>query len=207
MSTSLPLSRVRAFLALPPDALVRVHTLQHPAAVEAAKARGYLTCDADHVFDEDDRDEDGRPTGFLKAYEWMRARMAERIPDFSGDLPTFCWLKRPSTKPLPAGFGQMVRLTALVPRRRLLASWHNGFLTVGNDWAGAFRPYGEERDEEATPDEIEASYLRLFDVADPAFWRKDKVYGGDEIQVCADRIHMNEIVGVHPVPTKPRRAA
>jgi hypothetical protein len=172
--------------------------------VDAAQRRGYLTCDPQIVFDpEFDFDDEGNPAGAHKAYAWMRDRMAERMPEFSGDFPMFCWLKRPSGKPLPNSFGQMVRVTALVPRHRLLASWHDGFLTVAHDWAGTFQAFGEERGEDQSREAVEASYGRILDVGDPAFWRKGKVHGGDRIQVCADRIHVREIVGCRPVPIRP----
>lgn len=199
MSKTLPLSRLRAFLALPPDAMVPVYTLQNPAAVEVAKARGYLTCDPAHVFDETDWAPDGSPLYLAKAYHWMRDRMAERIPDFSGDLPVFTWLKRPANTGLPSSFGSMTCVKAVVPRQRILVSWHDYFLSVANGWA--VDPLEVERGDEArnwSLEEIEASWMRILDVEDTDFWTSP-AKPRDEIQACVDRIYVKEIRWVKPM--------
>ena len=214
MATDLPLSRVQQLLALHPDAPVRVYTLQHPGAVAAARSRGYLTCDPAYAFEAEDdpSDSDAAGDGFAAAYRWIKDRMAERIDGFSGDFPVFCWLKRPSAKPLPASFGPMMRVSALVPCRRILLSWHDGFLTIGN--TALFRPPehfnrtsmasaeimtddGGETSRQAT----ETSWHGILDVANPAFWPTRR-RAHDLVQACVDRIYLDEVYSIRSVPTR-----
>jgi hypothetical protein len=104
--------------------MVRLYSYQGQVAWDAAEKLGYWTGTLDHHVGDGD-------FGWGPAYEWMRQRMAERVPDFSGDYPMWGWIKRPSTKPKPRkyrGTSDNIRLTVQVPRSRIVFSdydaWH-----------------------------------------------------------------------------------
>jgi hypothetical protein len=142
----LPLSRRRALLEA---GRVRVWTVQDAGAVRRARASGRLSGGWGRCpWPEDD-------VAGRRAYAWMRARMAERVPGFSGAWPVWVWAKRPSwRRPRPGH----VLLSAVVPAARVLWSdyglWHgplNGGPLVADEaawdaWeAGGACPAAAER--------------------------------------------------------------
>jgi hypothetical protein len=200
MTKPLPLSRSAALMAASPETLVRVYSLQHPDAWDAARKEGFLTGNHPFVDDVD---------GFRPAYEWMRDRMAEVIPDFSGDLPVWAWLKRPSAKPMPFSYGPTIRITALVPRRRLLLSDYDAFNAVLNEGyiadsdadEAAFIQAGRPRPR------MLASWSRIFDLS-PRTGEAAKLWKQPiNVQACIDRIYLDEVAAVRRIPNRPQREA
>lgn len=210
-----PRSRLLRILDAEPHRPIRVWTVQHRDAVAAAERRGYLSGDHGRGFDADDFDADGRPVrnGFAHAYGWMRDRMAEMVPDFSGDHPVWAWLKRPSTRPAvwrqDAGAASVL-VSAAVPRCRLLLSDFDGWHAVLNNWYLGRTEAEEEAVEAAggpSPAEREASWARIFDLGRPRTaeeirWRGHPTF----IQACVDRIHWHEVLRVREVPPRRPRA-
>ena len=175
-----------------PSALLRVHTWQHPAAWAAALDRGYLTGSHGH---RDDPDDDL----FDAPYEWIRDEMAKVVPDFSGDLPVWAWPKTQNPRRNPY-HRRRVRITALVPRARALPSdyelWHlplnrgNVPLTRAEDDAWDL-PHGH-------PD-VRTTWHRVLEIVGHEGAERDFIGSPSIIQLCVDRIRLDEIVSVrHP---------
>lgn len=177
-----------------PDAPLRVHTWQDVAGWEAARMRGHLTGSHGHPLVDD--------PAWDRAYEWMRGAMAERIPGFSGDLPVWCWMKRQNPR-RAYWIRDRVRITAIVPRRRVLLSdyelWHlplnNGAICLTREEDDAWpHPHGD-------PIVMETWHHVLEIVERPgASW--DWMGQPSIIQACVDRIGLDEIVSVRP-PIRP----
>lgn len=195
----LPQSRIQEFLQTHPEELIRIYTYQDVAAWERAQELGYFT--GSHGYDNDNLDYDF-------AYEWMRAQMAKRIPDFSGDLPMWAWPKRSSNKKRHKD--PYVRITAMVPRKRILAScfhmWHHHL----NNW---FIPASEEEYQEfesiyptnkafgtdpVYQAHVERHWEKVFDLS-PRSGYDLEIHGFlDTVQLCVDRIYLTEVVGYRP---------
>jgi len=197
MAEEMPWSRRKALLELPQDAPVRIWTVQHPAALEAARLRGWLSGDHGHITSEDDLRERQDGTGFWRAYEWMRDRMAERISGFSGELPVWAYLKRPSAKPLEDACERNLRITAVVPRRRILLSDEDAWLSVLD--GRHYEATGAEFEADGAPVPAFGSsptWERVFDLSprtgEWARWRGEPTL----VQACVDRIHLGEIVAL-----------
>jgi hypothetical protein len=205
-------SRLLGILRVDPGTPVRVWSVQHRDALRVARRIGWLSGNHGHAFgrycDAMDQTDDPSP---LNPYDWMRQRMAERMPGFSGDYPVWAWLKRPSTRPSVwrrAAGEATVLVSASVPRHRLLLSafddWHavlnNGYLS---------RTEAEDATVEAagapTTAQRRASWTRIFEVgrsrsAEEVQWRGAGLF----VQACIDRIHLSEMVRVVE-PTHRRR--
>lgn len=192
----LPLSLVRHYENLGPDELVRVYSYQGEEAMDCYKAKGYLTGDSLHI-ESDDHD-------FPKPYAWMREQMALRIPDFSGDYPVWAWLKRPSAKPKDRkyrGTKERYRFTALVPRSRILLSdyelWHSPLNQFPITLTEA------SFDAEEGEDNPQATWERIFEFPD-SLPPDQRDWLGDcsrpRVQVCIDRIYVDEVVGIRVMP-------
>ena len=179
----IPLSRRKALLAAAPDTTVRVYTLQHAAAWEAATARGYLT---------------GEPLYaepyFMRSYGWMRFQMSERLTAFSGDFPIWAWLKRPNMRQWHFDKEPGVMIVADVPLARLLLSDYDAWHAVLNNW---WVSISEEEDDRFEKDGVIPSetWPRIFDIlgSEPGLdrrWAGSKAY----LQACVDRIYLDEVV-------------
>lgn len=198
-------------LALPADELVRVYTVQFRKDVIRARLRGHFNPDIRHLFDE-------YGSHWADAYLWMREKMSERIENFSGGFPVWAWAKRPKftrSRVKPKSDDEaLVRLTALVPRGRILFSdyheWHHPL----NRWAIT--------DTEIEGDEFEHSFVgqsrnwhknRRYREAVMATWDKvlefkDTHEMGPDVlywrgssrkaipQLCIDNLQWNEIISV-----------
>ena len=199
-------AQLARLLALPAHAPVRIHTFQHPAALEKARADGTLR---------------GSPADaqYPEAYEWMRGRMADLMPGHSGDLPVWGWLRRIDGREKWREGAATVRITAMVPRGRLLISdldmWH----AVLNDhpvfldetehdlhddsWTRHPRPGDEDR--AAYEAEMIPTWDRVFDPLAPA----DHQWWGDRrrmpLQACIDGVRLDEIVAVRHYPERRTR--
>lgn len=191
----LPASRRDALSRMHPNDMVRVYTYQHPDAWTAALRTGYLTGEGAPV-DPDWDDIVGT------AYGWMRRAMSERIPSHTGDLPVWCWLKRTNPRRHRWTKGR-VRITALVPRGRMLLSdyeaWHlplnRGAITLSEDDERQWDPH------HGTP-KVQETWHRVLDIvdrpADVAAWLGQPAV----VQACVDRIRLSEITSVrHPEQT------
>ncbi len=201
MIYSLSWGQLRRLHAKGPDDIVRVYTFQHPAAWEAARERGYLT-GAEGAYSDPD---------FAVPYAWMRERMAERIPGFSGDMPVWAYLTRPNLRQRHHGPEPSVLVVADVPRGRMLLSdydrWHQPldlcYLVDTEAEMEALEEAGLQTylvSRKATP-EMMATWEGVFDLDHSgwsaeklAYWRPPVV-----LQACVDRIHLSEVVRVRPV--------
>jgi len=199
---TLPLSRLRRLIDMPADALVRIHTLQSDAGISAARQRGFFCGDRDAV----------ETDWFLPAYEWMRDRMSERVPDFSGDLPVWAWARRPVIRRRrdPSLRETRTRITALVPRRRILVScfhdWHeclNGMpITYSEEEWNAYEkafPIGDRCEEHRLF--VQETWNRVFDLHLPRDaavmeWRGSNIRVTP--QLCVDRLHLDEVISMRP---------
>ncbi|MES2497564.1 MAG: DUF3841 domain-containing protein [Pseudomonadota bacterium] len=205
----LPIARARRLLTLPPSALVRLYSYQGQSAWDLAKARGYWT-------GSDPALEDGE-MGWGPAYSWMRSRMAERVPGFTGDFPMWAWMKRPSAKAKAIkyhGMSANVRLTVVVPRSRIVFSdymaWHfvlNRTLNCATEaeWNAhcALWPLhwavGDEQYKAGYLASIEPSWracLSFEPVNDPAALSWSGSTKRFIVQACVDRFYWHEIVAV-----------
>jgi len=205
MAERMPWSRRRELLEMPPEAPVRIWSFQHPAALDAARARGWLSGDHGHT-GAGDAEEMRNGNGFWRAYGWMRGRKAERIPGFSGEAPVWAWVKRPSAKPMDAWRTDVIRITASVPRGRMLLSDEDAWHAVLNG-----RPYSlTEAESDTGTGSVGAfatspTWERIFDLSprtgEQALWCGQPEY----VQACVDRIYLNEILAVRTMPRKPPR--
>lgn len=191
-----------------PDALVRVWTYQGDDAWNIAQARGYFSGSSHHIENEDH---------FAPApYAWMREQMKKRLPDYSGDYPVWAWMKRLSAKKWPQkymGTQERHRITALIPRKRILISnyetWHsvlnNGLLcdteaeydAFEAEWG--FHPSTQSAEySRAYAAAVEPSWEKIFSFCSPSDQTKDMIYWNGSakkyiLQACVDRIYLNEI--------------
>jgi hypothetical protein len=200
MVRTLTREEARRLIDAPPDARIRIHTYQDERVVERARARGHFAGDPEH-------------SSYPEAYDWMVGRMAALVPDFSGELPMWAWAKRLDGRPKylsqiirPPG---QVRITALVPRRRILVSDLDMWNAALNEHAIHLDETQEaaldERWAERPTDPAErAAYmdairptwdLMLDPLADFAsdWWgdRRDL-----SLQLCVDRIMLDEVVSI-----------
>jgi hypothetical protein len=214
----LSLSRIQYLMSLPPEALIRVYSYQGQKAWDAAEARGYWTGPSDALGNDDHTRE------FRVAYDWMREKMAERVPNYSGDYPMWAWLKRPSTKPKLArymGTSGTIRLTALIPRSRILFSNYDTYHSVLNvNWLALTDDDDDHMlwmgdrylaDGRINPELIECmkpSWDRCLDFRFPLN-QEEIDYSGCidyfRAQACIDRIYPHEIVSVRRFEKKEKR--
>jgi hypothetical protein len=194
-----------------PESLVRVYTRQDPRAWEEAKARGYLT--GSHGFEEDNSNFEL----FHYPYEWMRQQMASRIPDFSGDLPVWSWVKRQNERKWVTTWDKAERKTApifpriiaMVPRKRILLSCYELWHACLNNWNISSSTEDEEAFDKKWPRHknhgvdaayqqyVEPSWQLIFDLAGKRSPYQIENWGQPVvIQACIDRVYTNEIVSV-----------
>ena len=187
-----------------PEELIRVYSYQNPEAWEEAQNRGYLTGSHGHPND----------VSWDEPYAWMQTQMSKRITDFSGDLPVWAWLKRENGKKRIND--PYVRITALVPRKRMLAScydlWHhplnNWFICTSEEEYEEYETlypkylgHGEDADHQI---HVERHWEKVFDLREARQGYFLKNYGVlATIQLCVDRIYVNEVVDVKE-PTRGR---
>lgn len=205
MIKSLPRTRLLSFLRADLRLPVRVWSMQHRDALLVARRTGYLSGVHDHAFagDQGDAEDRARRPDRTSPYGWMRQRMAERMPCFSGDDPIWGWLKRPSTRPSvwrQSPGKATVLVSAIVPRHRILLSDFDDWHAVLNDWHLS-RTEAEDAAVEAvggaTGAQRRDSWLRIFEVgrlrtSEEVRWRGQGLF----VQACIDRIHLGEIVQV-----------
>lgn len=204
-----PATYVRYLISLPPETPIRLYSYQSEHAWDRAEKMGYWSGDPDYI--------EGETHDWTNPYRWIRDRMAERIPDFSGDYPMWAWLKRPSTKPKPRryrGTGENIRLTIMVPRSRILLSdydsWHSVLNSSFNclterEWDSFYERYPVHETLMAPNDraryfiEVEKSWhscLEFTTYTDPVI----RNWIGDthrfRVQACVDRFLWDEIISV-----------
>lgn len=206
-------SRILAVLRADPQAPIRVWSVQHRDALCVARRTGWLSGNHGHAFDRhrDATDQTG-DSGWSRPYDWMRQRMAERMPGFSGDYPVWAWLKRPSTRPSvwwQAAGEATVLISAIVPRQRILLSDFDDWHAVLNDWH-LDRTEAEEAGVEAaggaTAAQRQASWTRIFEVGRPRSVEEVQWRGaGLFVQACIDRVHLSEIIRAVEKPQPPTR--
>ncbi len=178
---SIPINRLRSIMNKSPDDMVRVYSVQGVDALRAAEQRGYWCGVApnDPVFD--------------SPYDWMKCRMVEMLPSYSGDFPMWAWLKRPSTKIKKK---DSVRISAMVPRSRILFSDYDSWHSVLNN---GFIANSEAEHDRHTNVDIEPSWHRIFDFnirmqSSEIAWRGDG--RNPYVQLCIDRLNWDEITSI-----------
>lgn len=181
----------------------RIYTYQHRDVLSAALEHGYLTGSEEHAFfDADEREHMAWP------YGWMRRQMATRLPAYSGDWPVWAYTRRPSWRKFhrswsPESRRDLVRITALVPRDRVLLSdldlWHlplnHGYLSLTEAEDNAISQANLSREQ------IEESWQRIFDLDRPAIADEIQWIRSTRpvVQACVDRIFLAEIVSLRDV--------
>lgn len=193
-----PASRRRALADMPDDRPVRVYTYQEPAAWAAALARGYLT-------GEDVPDEQ-RWTDYEAAYLWMRSQMSERLQSHSGDLPVWCWLRRRNPRNT-AWIGGKVRITAVVPRGRMLISDHvlwEGILNGGPIMLDEGSWDAWHAAEAALRPPASSTWGEVFTITDRADVDLGWIRNAETLQACVDRIMIREVVDVRLMQSRGR---
>jgi hypothetical protein len=194
MTKSIPLSRRMRLVNSQSDELIRLYSFQHPDALKAAKVRGYLSGNHGSAIE-----------GFEDAYVWMRDQMKLKLCDFSGDFPIWAWPKRLSARSYNPQIEE-VRITALVPRKRLLFSDFNNFHYVLNNQILTLSETEYETLETSMKLSDEAykleSWQQIFDLSDYKPQLRKWIGNPDQVQICADRIYMNEIINVRYFPSK-----
>ncbi|WP_146208078.1 DUF3841 domain-containing protein [Azospirillum sp. TSH64] len=205
-------SRLLAVLSADPMAPVRVWSAQHRDALSVARQTGWLSGNHQFAFG---RHTDARGPAddpdHPSPYDWMRERLAELMPRFSGDYPVWGWLKRPSTRPSiwgKAAGEATVLVSAIVPRHRILLSDFDDWHAVLNDWYLS-RTEAEDNEVEAaggaTPSQRRKSWLRVFETGHPRSPEEMQWRGpGHYVQACIDRVHLSEIVHVYEQVQAPR---
>ncbi len=204
-----PAQFIRHIVALPPEYPIRLYSYQGEEAWSHAEKVGHWSGNSQHI-EGDDHD-------WARPYQWMRDRMAERVPSFSGDYPMWGWIKRPSTKPKPRryrGTSEKIRLTVVVPRSRVLFSdydtWHSvlnhGYnCLTEKEWDAFYDRYPVHHSRMPSEmltrynTEIEQSWhgcLEFNTYDEPAV----RHWSGDtrrfRVQACVDRFYWNEITSV-----------
>ncbi len=187
--------QLRRLRAKGPDEPVRVYTFQHPAAWEAALERGYLTGAGESHQDPE----------LGMHYGWMRERMRDRVPGFSGDMPVWAYLARPNLRQREYSAEARTLVVADVPRARMLVSDYNRWNQALNlSYVVDTEPEMEALveaglqvypAETATPGMV-ASWDAIFDL-DHSTWSPGKLsWCGPPLtlQACVDRIHLHEVV-------------
>lgn len=195
---SMTRTQLGLLLDMPPDQRVRVYTYQNRAAVDQALASGRLIGTT-------------RYAAYDEPYAWMRDQMAKMVIGHSGSLPIWAWVRRPDCRRKMRDPGPgMVRVTAMVPRGRMVISDINMWSAVLNDapvlmsdaesdahdarWDTTPEPGHADRD--AYDAMIRPTWRRVFDplaAADHEWW-------GDRrranVQACVDGVHVDEIVSM-----------
>lgn len=185
--------RLRVFSA-PAHERVRVYSVQEAEALERAALLGYLTPDPSYLDDDDNRQ-------WKRAYDWMRARMAEQIEGYSGEYPMWAWLKRPNERQ-SCRCEDCVLITAEVPRGRFVMSDYGTWHSALNGWYLHLdeAAFDADDDVERSREEIEESWRYCLNMADHVGADRLAWLGGPSIlpQLCIDRIHLEEIVSMRP---------
>lgn len=169
-----------------PEDLIRVYSRQHIDAYNTAQLVGHFS--GDHKF----QDGDG---WWEKQYNWMRDEMSKAIPDFTGELPIWAYPKRPLHKGWWKLRPEMIQITAMVPRKRILFSdyelWH--LPLNDNPICDTEQEFDEWYDSDKKNPEL--TWHKCLNIC-----RNDKFNGwigvSDRIQACVDRIYISEIVEV-----------
>lgn len=197
-------------MRMPPHELVRVYTRQHQDAWRVARDRGYLT--GSHGVEDEEVNGD-----FQYPYEWMRRMMAERIPDFTGDLPVWAWVKRQNERKWVTSWNVadraiipvMPRIIALVPRQRILLSCYDLWHAHLNNWNIALSEEEERAYDARWPsykipgedpeyqEDTEVNWPLVLDLDSPRPRYVQDTHGRlSRVQACVDRIYLDEVQSV-----------
>lgn len=154
--------------------------------MDATRKRGYLTGDPDWI-----------DPGFIRAYDWMKQKMAERLADYSGDYPVWAMPHRPNRRQQFYNTEPRVLVTAIVPMRRVLPSDHSTWHCVLNHQLISATDEEEKRMlETGTPPEATWEGVLDYNLPPRSEWA---TFGRrTQIQLCVDRIYLSEIVSVLP---------
>ena len=184
-------------LNMSPDTPVRIYTLQNPEAVKTALECGYFTGSHPFSYMRTERHPEVMQN-FVDAYEWMRQSMAARMDEFSGDLPVWGWLQRPSGRKIRDD-EPVIRVTAIIPCKRMLLSshdaWHmplNGspLLPTEGVWDIWHNLSPENRGD------MKSTWNSVFDLRKKTIDEAQWMGQPDYVQACIDRVLISEVVGM-----------
>ena len=197
---------------------VRLWTVQGEAFWRTLTDRGVLRADGRRL---------SLGRDFCRQYRWLRERMTERVKDYGGRPPIWCWTEKPDMRGIrrPGGV-RVVRAELEIPAERVLVSdfdlWHvplgNGYLAVDEADDEAFDREARQRTgrrfprwyEEDFPEDLRERLLGSWERVFPDRWgelKDPELYGtGKEedrrLQACVEEIRFGDVVGVEQFVTR-----
>lgn len=184
---------------------ITVYTFQHADTLPLLVKRGYLTGNEEFILPIAEK-----WTFLLKPYEWMRKQMTKRIKSHSKEWPIWARIESPPHNLLAkARYGDsQILIKASVPLSRCLLSDFNLWEMVMNHFylADSVREAKDHLDDKIKipKRKIESSWRKIFDIGKPKNMALGKYIIGDDIvkgrhiQVCIDRIYLDEIIYIKP---------
>lgn len=184
-----------------------VYSFQHSDSLKSLIKQGFLTAKESEVLC-------NRPHWhFLKVpYNWLKKQLAKRIENHSGDWPIWAWLSCPPHN-LDASkrYGDnQVLIKARVPLGRCVISDFDMWEMAMNNWLipdSITQAKSDINDKlKPTQKQKEKSWLKIFDLSKPTkkykavnlYLRGDDIMQGRYLQVCIDRIYLDEIQYIRP---------
>lgn len=201
------LSYIKYFQSLRDDERITLFSIQGKVAYEEALKRGYWTGPENPPYMEENQ--------WTLAYDWMRDKMKERIPFFSGDRPMWCWLEIPDSTE-EKGENSDCILTIRIPKRRVLLSDFELFHRALNHgiycktekefdlftqrYPDHWSTYSEDKLEEYR-NEIRKTWDPILDFYTPTDPDEIDWLGNGQIfhtQACVDRFYPHEVIDIKP---------
>jgi len=201
-----PISVCRQIAVKPPDALIRIYSIQTLSARNYLEENGTLRCTQEALERHSDYAgvADADPWK-RRAYDWMSKQL--RMTN-SGHFsyPVWAWIKRPSLrgKERRVYHGEFL-ITATVPRSRILISdydqCHNCLMgapvTINERESNHFDELEKTSDETTWIDLMQSTWYRIFEFSsmpgEQPYWR---LRGRTVLQACIDEIRKDEIVKI-----------
>lgn len=163
------------------------HTVQPPDFWAECRTKGVICPDPTKL-------EYGQYPEFLFAYDWMRNRMRERIPNFTGHYPVWAYVEKPDLR--RSGFGKKgqreVLLTLDVPDERVV-------LTDMDDWHYALNQWYLHLDDKDNSDDAmidkywDAPLTEKVQSWNHMFHPDRKRANEPYYQACIDRVYVHEV--------------
>jgi hypothetical protein len=197
----------RRITALPPDAAVRIYSIQSSGALRYLEENGVLRCTPEALDEHSDHagasTYDHRPK---QAYDWIADQLRLTTGTRGETYPLWAWLKRPSMtgKERRRYRGESL-IVAIVPRRRLLISdhgqWHiclmGGAITISEQEDDHFDDLEKTSDQATWTSLVHSTWQRVFEFSpkpgEQTGWR---LCGRAVMQACVDEIRLEEIVRI-----------
>lgn len=151
------------------------YTVQHQAAIEAARETGLLKGNPDKVSPD-----------FEEAYRWMMRQMSSRLPAYGGGYPVWLWPEKPDWT--NGSFGDPKRLALLEVRLPLHRVLYSDFQA----WHAVLNRFPVLAHEQERIDMI-VSWERIFDFD---FLSNAPHWGAPEMQAVVEHVFLDEIVSI-----------